>query len=101
MDRKSLSYLVDRGLHDANMEKFSINYNEKSIFFKILTKSEIFNMEFKGIKLLSIDKNDDFKNKEIILEFHLVNEGEISIFTTSNTSYRVCFEESCVYSDLT
>ncbi len=99
MNVKNLNYLKAQGLHDALLNDIKISFEDKLIIFSFSTSVENIELRLKKIKLLEIDKNNDLKNDEIVLDFNLIDSNEIKLFTTSNTNYRICFEESIVLTD--
>ena len=91
MIKQDLNYIVEQGLHDAVLNEFSIDYGRKAVSLEILTEKEKIYLKLKELKLLTIDKDDDLKNTEIILDCNVLDASELKLFTTSNTSYRIHF----------
>lgn len=97
----SLGYIQSQGLHDSVLDVFEINFRNNKILIII---SELFKkkngkiiIELNKIRFLNIDQENDFKNREIILDFEInLDRKQIKIFTTSNTLYNIGFEESNV-----
>ncbi len=90
-----LKYIIDQGLHDSELNDFVINYSGKSVIINVATEKDYLKIELYGIEFLQIDKEDDFKNQEIILDFDVnLEKKTIKIFTTSNTSYIIKFKDA-------
>ncbi len=54
-------------------------------------------VELQEVKTIEINKNDDLKNKEIILSFSVDTEKkEINIYTASDTNYKIVFIKSSI-----
>jgi hypothetical protein len=94
MKQQSLDYIIEQGLHDAVLNKCTVDYISKTVSFDIQTEAEIVHLRLINVTCLKMDMEDDFKNREIILDCDVLNSNELKIFTTSNTSYRIHFENS-------
>ncbi|TDX51130.1 hypothetical protein [Orenia marismortui] len=97
-----LKKLKEFGLHDSLLKFIKIDYENDKITLNICTfpktERKEFLIELEGIKLLIIEKEDDFKNEEIILNFDVdIVKNKMNIFTTSNTRYRIIYKQSKVY----
>jgi hypothetical protein len=99
MKKREINFLIEQGLHDAVIDNINIDFRGKVITLCILTRNEKIELVLKEIGLLHIEKDNDFRNDEIILTYSIVGNNEISFYTTSNTKYRICFKESIVLID--
>ncbi len=96
-----LHFLTKQGLHDSILETFFIDYTKKSVVLNISNFSETDEgklvVELQEVKTIEIDKNDDLKNKEIILSFSVdMEKKEINIYTASDTNYKIVFIKSSI-----
>jgi len=92
-----MNYIIELGLHDSELSSIFIDYNLKNIIMNVTTQTENFIIELTGLELLKIEKENDFKNKEIILDFNVNPELKtIEIFTTSNSRYEIKYQGSLV-----
>ncbi len=105
MKKKTLDYLKGNYLHDAVINYFHIDFKEKTIVFDAVVEEcnvyddEKIRIELFGIKFLKLDDSYDFKNDETILQFQIISQNEIKMYTTSDFWYKISFKKCVVYTD--
>ena len=97
MEKLSLDYIFEIGLHDAILNDCTIDHESKTVLFSIGTKIETILIKLINVTLLEIDMVNDFKNQEIILDCDKLNDNDITMLTTSNTNYRIRFQKSQIW----
>ena len=94
-----LKYIREQGLREVEIKEISIDHTGKRVEFTLLgfSGTKVLKMELLDITLLEISKSDTFYSPEIILEYRVDEKKQaISLYTTSDTVYRIKFGEySC------